>query len=202
MLRHQRAIYALVELLVLFIFALVIAVYSQAFLIRGFGVPSVSMEPTLEVGDRILVERVSYHFSPPRRGEVIVFRFNPQDPANWTQGSNPLSRSLDLLAEVMNITHQDSVLFVKRVIGLPGEQVEVREGGEVFIDGEKLEEDYARVPGGPQGSWRVPEGTVMVMGDNRPNSNDSRRWGFVPYQSILGRAVLIWWPPKRWGSIK
>jgi signal peptidase I len=201
LLRHRRAIYAVIEFAVFFIVALVIAIFAQTFLVKAFEIPSISMEPTLKVGDRILVERISYHLHPPRRGEVIVFRFDPQDAANWTQGGNPLSRSLDLMAEVLGITHQDSVPFIKRVIGLEGEHVEVK-GGEVYINGKKLEEDYRVIAGGVEGSWDVPPGHVMVMGDNRPNSNDSRRWGFVPYQSIIGRAVFIWWPPNRWGSIR
>jgi signal peptidase I len=92
---------AALEVAVLFITALVLAIFLQAFFIKPFIIPSPSMEPTLQEGDRVLVDRLTYHFRKPRKGEVIVFRFNPTDPANATQGGNPLSRSLDLLAEVL-----------------------------------------------------------------------------------------------------
>ncbi len=197
---RNRLLTTSVEIAVLFIIALVIAVYTQTFVVKAYEIPSISMEPTLKVGDKILVDRASYHFRDPRRGEVIVFRFNPNDPANWTQGGNLFVRDLDLLAEVLNITHQDSLPFIKRIIGLPGETVEVKDG-DVYINGELLEEDYEHFKGGPEGRWTVPEGSVMVMGDNRPNSSDSRIWGFVPYQAIIGRAVFIWWPLSRWGAI-
>ena len=205
---RSRILTTSVEIAVLFIIALVIAVYTQTFVVKAYEIPSISMEPTLIGGhddvpnDKILVDRATYHFRKPRRCEVIVFRFNPNDPANWTQGSNLFVRDLDLLAEVLNITHQDSLPFIKRVIGLPGETVEVRQGGDVYINGELLDESgYTIFKGGPTGTWTVPEGSVMVMGDNRPNSLDSRTWGFVPYQAIIGRAVFIWWPPSRWGAI-
>jgi signal peptidase I len=198
----NRFLNTVIEIAVLFIIALVIAIYTQAFVVKAYEIPSESMEPTLMVGDRILVDRATYHFREPRRGEVIVFRFNPNDTANWTQGSNGFVRCLDLLAEMLNLTHQDSLPFIKRVIGLPGDTVEVKQGA-VYINGELLEESgYTVVKGGPEGKWEVPQGTVMVMGDNRPNSNDSRRWGFVPYQAIIGRAIFIWWPLSRWGAIK
>jgi signal peptidase I len=188
------------EMAVLFIIALVLALYLQAFFIKPYVIPSPSMEPTLQEGDRVLVDRISYHFSHPSRGDVIVFRFDPNDPANWTQGSNPLSRSLDLLAEVLNITHQGGIPFIKRVVGTAGDTVELR-NGDMYINGELYEPDYKYIKDNANGSWQVPEGCVMVMGDNRPNSNDSRRWGFVPYPAIIGKAVAIWWPPGRWTSL-
>lgn len=188
------------EFSVLFIIALVIAIYMQAFVTKPFMIPSPSMEPTLKEGDRVLVDRLTYHFREPRRGEVIVFRFDPNDAANWTRGGNGFSRSLDLLAEVLNITHQESLPFIKRVVGIGGDTVELRDG-ELFVNGEPYQADYEYVRDNANGKWEVPEGCVMVMGDNRPNSNDSRRWGFVPLRAIIGRAVAIWWPPSRWSSL-
>jgi len=199
---HDRAhwIGVVLEFAVLFIIALVIAIYLQAFVTKPFLIPSPSMEPTLREGDRVLVDRITYHFREPRRGEIIVFRFDPNDTANWTQGSNGLSRSLDLLAEVLNITHQESLPFIKRVVGVGGDTVELRDG-ELFVNGEPYEAHYEYVRDNANGRWEVPEGCVMVMGDNRPNSNDSRRWGFVPLRAIIGRAVATWWPPSRWSSL-
>jgi signal peptidase I len=190
----------ILEFSVLFVIALVIAIYLQAFAIKPFIIPSPSMEPTLQKGDRVLVDRVTYHFREPRRGEVIVFRFDPNNTANWTQGSNGLTRSLDLLAEILNITHQESLQFIKRVVGVGGDTVELRDGA-LYVNGEFYEAGYEYVQDRANGKWEVPEGTVMVMGDNRPNSNDSRRWGFVPLQAVIGRGVCIWWPPRRWASL-
>ena len=190
-----------IEIAILFLIALVIAIFLQAFAIKAFEIPSPSMEPTLMEGDKVLVERVTFHFDHPNRGDIIVFRFNPNDLANLTQGGNFMSRGLDLLAETMNITHQDGSPFIKRVIGLPGETVEMKDGT-VYINGQVLEEPYKHVKdnytGGP---WLVPENSVFVMGDNRPNSNDGRRWGFVPFGTIMGRGIAIWWPPSRWSGL-
>ncbi len=188
------------EFAVLFIIALVIAIYLQAFVVKPFMIPSPSMEPTLQEGDRVLVDRTTYHFREPRRGEVIVFRFDPNDTANWTHGGNGFTRSLDLLAEILNITHQESLQFIKRVVGVGGDTVELR-NGVLYVNGELYETDYEYVQDNANGKWEVPQGTVMVMGDNRANSNDSRRWGFVPLQAVIGRAVVIWWPPSRWTTL-
>ena len=197
---REQWIALVLEFAVLFIIALVIAIYLQAFVIKPFMIPSPSMEPTLQEGDRVLTDRITYHFREPRRGEIIVFRFDPNDTANWTQGDNGFTRSLDLLAEVLNITHQESLPFIKRVVGIGGDTVELRDGV-LYVNGELYEAHYEYVQDNANGKWEVPEGTVMVMGDNRPNSNDSRRWGFVPLQAILGRAVMIWWPPSRWARL-
>lgn len=199
--KHRSWLSLAIEVAVLFLIALVIAIFLQAFAIKAFEIPSPSMEPTLMEGDKVLVDRASYHFSTPNRGDIIVFRFDPNDPANLTQGTNFLSRGLDLLAETMNITHQEGSPFIKRVIGLPGETLEMKDGT-VYINGEALQENYKYVKdsytGGP---WVVPDKCVFVMGDNRPNSNDSRRWGFVPYGTIMGRGIAIWWPPSRWSGL-
>jgi signal peptidase I len=190
----------ILELAVLFIIALVLAIILQAFFIKTFVIPSPSMEPTLMEGDHVLVDRITYHFREPRRGEVIVFRFNPNEVANWTQGGNPISRSLDLLAEILNISHQGELPFIKRVVGVAGDTVEMRDG-QLYVNGEIDTGNYDYIKDTSNGKWTVPTGTVMVMGDNRPNSNDSRRWGFVPYQAIMGKAVAIWWPPSRWSTL-
>lgn len=197
---REHWIALILEFAVLFIIALVIAIYLQAFAIKPFMIPSPSMEPTLQEGDRVLVDRMTYHFREPRRGEVIVFRFDPNNIANWTQGSNGFTRSLDLLAEILNISHQESLQFIKRVVGVGGDTIELRDGA-LYVNGEPYDADYEYVQDNDNGKWEVPEGTVMVMGDNRPNSNDSRRWGFVPLQAVIGRGMLVWWPPSRWATL-
>jgi signal peptidase I len=192
---------SVLEIAVLFLVALVVALFLQAFVVKPFMIPSPSMEPTLKEGDRVLADRITYHFREPHRGEIIVFRYPPGDEANWTKGGNAVTRSLDLLAEVLNITHQGGhPPFIKRVVGVGGDTVELRDGV-LYVNGEMEDVDYEYVKDDYNGKWVVPEGCVMVMGDNRPNSNDSRRWGFVPYEAIIGRAVLIWWPPSRWSTL-
>lgn len=198
---REQWIALFLEVAVLFMIALVLALYLQAFMVKPFMIPSPSMEPTLQEGDRVLADRVTYRFREPRRGEIVVFRFPPDDPANWTNEDNFITTALDLLAEVLNVTHQGGhPPFIKRVVGIGGDTVEMRDGV-LYLNGDVEEVDYEYFKDESNGKWEVPEGSVMVMGDNRSNSNDSRRWGFVPYEAILGRAVLIWWPPSRWSTL-
>lgn len=162
------------------IFAAVLSLVIITFVVQAFYIPSGSMEPTLQVGDRILVSKFSYRLGPIRRGDIIVFRF-------------PLSPTRD---------------FVKRVVALPGETVELREGL-VLINGKPLSELYPTpLPGGERactssyGPKRVPEGQYFVLGDNRCNSEDSRFFGFVPAQNVVGKALLIYWPLQRAGPVR
>jgi signal peptidase I len=133
-------------------------------------VESVSMQPTLFAGDFVVVNKLAYMFGSPRRGDVIVFQF-PPNPA------------------------QDP--YIKRIIGLPGENLRI-EDGEVYIDGVRFLEPYLEVDTLQGGEWDIPEDAVFAMGDNRNNSSDSRSWGMVPYENIIGKALLIYWPPKAW----
>ena len=142
-------------------------------------IPSESMLPTLEVNDRLVIEKVSYRFNTPVRGDVVVF---------WPPD--------ELFAEG---TRKEA--FIKRVVGLPGETVEITDGI-VLVNGEPLEEDYILSP--PDYQWgpeEVPGQSYLVLGDNRPNSVDSHVWGFVPEDKIIGRAFVRFWPPQRVGSI-
>ena len=144
-------------------------------------IPSESMLPTLKIDDRLVVEKISYHFNPPKRGDIIVFRA-PQE-------------ALD----AANSTTNDA--YIKRVIGLPGETIEVKDG-KVFIDGEALEEDYIQAP--PVYTWgpdTVPENEYLVLGDNRNSSSDGHVWGFLERESIIGKAVVRFWPLQRIGGL-
>lgn len=132
-----------------------------------------SMLPSLRPGEFIVVNRLAYKFDDPARGDVIVFRF-PRDPEQE---------------------------FIKRVIGLPGDRVRISRGT-VFINDIALAEDYINAPAGYQGEWVVPEGGIFVMGDNRNNSSDSRDWGSVPFEDIIGKAVFVYWPPEMWGVVE
>lgn len=131
-----------------------------------------SMNPTLQDGEYILVNRLAYKIGNPVRGDIVVFSF-PMDP------------------------RQD---LIKRVIGLPGESISVQDG-KVMINGVPLEEPYIAAPPIYNGTWEVPEGQLFVLGDNRNESKDSHEWGLLPLENVVGRAILIYWPPTQWQLI-
>lgn len=133
-------------------------------------VESISMQPTLYAGNFVLVNKLAYRIGEPSRGDVIVFKY-PPDP-----GQTP---------------------YIKRVIGLPGDVIEIN-GGTVKVNGQALIEPYLMSNTSRGGEWTVPEGNLFVMGDNRNNSSDSRSWGFVPLENVLGKAEVVYWPPEKW----
>ncbi|MBD3881552.1 signal peptidase I [Phormidium tenue FACHB-886] len=147
-------------------------------------IPSSSMEPTLEINDRLIVEKISYLLHPPERGDIVVF----SPPATVAAACNSPA----------SVAHE---AFIKRVIGLPGDKVEVRQGT-VFINNQPLPESYiAELPEAPTKPQIVPPNTYFVMGDNRNNSCDSRFWGTVPHQNIIGRAAFRFFPFDRLGEL-
>ncbi|MGE5123162.1 MAG: signal peptidase I [Acidobacteriaceae bacterium] len=135
-------------------------------------VDGASMEPTLVSGEYVIVSRLSYRLGNPQRGDVIVFHF-PRDPKEE---------------------------YIKRLIGLPGDVVEVKDGS-VFVNGQPLDETYLKVKTNYTGTWNVPDGQLFVLGDNRNNSSDSHDWGMVPMDYVVGKAILVYWPPPSWGLI-
>lgn len=137
-----------------------------------FQVRGSSMEPTLHDGQYLVISKVTYWIHPPERGDVIVF-----EPPN-----NPTDD------------------YIKRVAGLPGEQVEIREGT-VWVDGVRLEEPYIANAGVYSGAWSLGEGEYFVLGDNRNNSSDSHNWGVLPEENIVGKAWLCYWPPEDWSLV-
>ncbi|MEM9117381.1 MAG: signal peptidase I [Cyanobacteria bacterium P01_D01_bin.6] len=163
--------------------SIVLALGIRAFVAEARYIPSGSMEPTLEINDRLVVEKISYHLNPPQRGDIIVF---------WPPDS--------LFPE----EEQRKDAFIKRVIGLPGDTVEVRDGA-VLIDGIPLEEDYIKAePNYTWGPETVPPESYLVLGDNRNSSFDSHAWqpdSFVPEDNIIGKAVVRFWPPSRIGGL-
>ena len=138
-----------------------------------FQVRGSSMEPTLQDGQYMVVSKVVYWIHTPERGDVIVFH-PPNDPS------------------------ED---YIKRIIGLPGEQVRI-ENGTVLADGVLLEEPYIASPGAYSGAWDLGEGEYFVLGDNRRNSSDSHAWGVFPEENIVGKAWLCYWPPEKWGLVE
>jgi len=170
------------ENIITLLVALILAFGIRTFVAEARWIPSDSMVPTLAVGDRLVVEKVSYYFHPPERGDIIVF-----DPPQRLQFPGA---------------------FIKRVIGVPGDRIQIA-AGQVWIDGIPLQEPYIAAPPDytcpgdcpgvlPYGSeFVVPEGAYFVMGDNRNDSQDSHIWGFLPEANIIGHAVFRFWPPQR-----
>ena len=131
-----------------------------------------SMVPTLASGEYVIVSRLSYRVGTPQRGDIIVFHFpgNPKEE------------------------------YIKRIIGLPGDQVDIR-AGQVLVNGKALDESYLSVKVNYTGSWSIPSGQLFVLGDNRNNSSDSHDWGTVPMNYVVGKAIVVYWPPQDWGLV-
>ena len=185
------------ELPILILLALGLAIVLKTFVVQAFYIPSGSMEPTLEPGDRVLVTKV---LSRPSRGDVIVFA-DPNDGRSQDRGI--VGGFLHWLSEGLGFARPEHEDFIKRVIGLPGETVEIRDG-RLFVDGRRIVEPYLRGPVDTRdyGPTTVPAGRLFVLGDNRLNSNDSRfGLGFVPADKVVGRAFVIIWPPSRSGWV-
>lgn len=197
----RSALSFLLELPVLILVALALAVLLKTFVVQAFYIPSTSMLPTLEVNDRILVNKVALELREPRRGEVIVFH-------EEGTGEGGIRGTLHDLAAGLGIVPPAQKDFVKRIIGLPGEEVEILDGV-VHIDGDPLPEATVEEGGYLSarsndhfGPVEVPEGEYFLMGDNRPNSADSRSsLGTVAREDIVGRAFVVIWPPGRVDSL-
>ena len=181
------------ELAILLVSALLIAVGVKTFVAQAFYIPSGSMLPQLQIGDRIVVSKLAYRLHEPRRGDVVVF--DAPTPQVKEDTSGPVARVLRGLGQAVGVSAPSTDEFVKRVVGLPGETVEAH-GGHVFVNGRELVEPYL-----PRSSVsndfapvRVPEGRLFVMGDNRENSADSRVFGPIKQSTIVGRAFVRVWP--------
>lgn len=167
--------------------SLLLAMGIRQFVAEARYIPSESMVPTLLVNDRLIVEKVSYRFHSPERGDIVVF-IPPESASQYCLGP-----------QSTNIRIKDA--FIKRVVALPGETVEVREG-KVFINNQPLQENYiAEPPDYTMAPTVIPADSVLVLGDNRNNSCDGHFWGPVPDENIIGKAVFRFWPPNRIGGI-
>ncbi|MGH8905465.1 MAG: signal peptidase I [Egibacteraceae bacterium] len=197
--RRSRSFLA--ELPVLMLIAFGLALLLKTFLVQAFFIPSRSMEPTLLVGDRVLVNKVVYELRDPRRGEVVVFTHSDGGLAVAEDEGNVLERLLDSLASGLGLASSGERDFIKRVIGLPGDTVEVRQGV-VYVNGQELPEASTTDGGylsmrdrGDFAPVTVRPDHYFLMGDNRPNSDDSRgSLGQISRQEIVGRAFVIIWP--------
>jgi len=204
------------DLLVIFVAAILISFLVKTYLVRSFYIPSSSMENTLQIDDRILVNQLEPRFFPISHGDVVVFT----DPGGWLPSisSEPLNwvvGAVDGVLAFVGLSAPDSSNhLIKRVIGLPGDTVECcNEFGQIMVNGIPLEEPYIVLPDAvtkatnDDFSVTVPDDSIWVMGDNRYNSADSAfhrddpTGGFVKIDSVVGRAFLISWPTQRWGVL-
>lgn len=162
------------------IIAIILAFIIRTFIAEPRYIPSQSMSPTLETGDRLVIEKVSYYFHPPEKGDIVVF-----EPPMQLQMQG----------------YEKGQAFIKRIIARGGDKVAVQDGI-VYVNNLPLEENYIlESPHYNLESLEVPEGYLFVMGDNRNNSNDSHIWGFLPEKNIIGHAVFRFFPWQRIGSI-
>ncbi|MGC9498677.1 signal peptidase I [Streptomyces sp. WG7] len=202
------------ELPILIGIALVLALLIKTFLVQAFSIPSASMQNTLTIGDRVLVDKLTPWFgSEPERGEVVVFH----DPDDWLAGEptpdpNALQTVLSWIGLMPSADEKD---LIKRVIGVGGDTVECSKTGPLKVNGVALDEPYVYPNNTPcsvdeqggQFKVEVPEGSIWVMGDHRQNSRDSRynqsdeHGGMVPVKEVVGRAIVIAWPMNRWDTL-
>lgn len=160
--------------------ALVIALTVRLWVAEPRFIPSSSMVPTLHIGDRLVVDKLSYHWRPPHRGDIVVF--HPP-------------------GQLVNLGYDGRQAFIKRIIGEPGETLEVSHG-QVLLNGQPLAEPYRlEAPLYETPALTVPPGYLFVLGDNRNDSNDSHVWGLLPQGNLIGRARFRFWPLNRLGSL-
>ena len=212
--RKQRSVKLFIrDILIIFVVAVLVSFLIKTFVVRSFYIPSASMENTLQINDRIIVNELEPNLVPIQHGDIVVFR----DPGGWLPPSvptnqNPIAAAWDAALSFVGLSAPDSNdHLIKRVIGLPGDHVTCCNAlGQMSVNGVPLKEPYVLLPPGSQAvsgitfDVTVPKGSLWVMGDNRYNSADSRYHvndpgkGFVPINNVVGRAFVISWPVDRW----
>jgi signal peptidase I len=140
-------------------------------LIGRYRIDGSSMNPTLLDGEYLIINNMTYVLDDPEQGDIVVFR-HPRNELN----------------------------LIKRVVGVPGDYIEIN-SGTVWVNGEEQKEPFIADSPNYSGSWNVPDGQYFVLGDNRNNSSDSHSWGFLPEENLLGKAMLVYWPPSDWGQV-
>ena len=203
--KRKSTVGSLVELVVIVVTALALALAIQAFVVKPYRIPSGSMLPTINIGQRVLVDRIGDDFSSPHVGEIIVFHppknydlgcLNPNEGQTGGPGQRPCGVAR---------TEESSQTFIKRVVGLPGDRIAIV-NGHVIRNGVREQDSYiAPCAGAASCSFpvpiTVPKGEYYMMGDNRGESDDSRFWGPVPRSWIIGGAFFTYWPPDRIGTL-
>ncbi|HVF21152.1 MAG TPA: signal peptidase I [Mycobacteriales bacterium] len=193
------------ELPILLVIAFALALLIKAFLIQAFFIPSGSMENTLQIKDRVLVNKLVYRFRDIHRGEIVVFNgldsFTPETTV--APPANALDSGLRKLKNALGLGAPGEKDFIKRVIGIPGDVVACCDDGHVTVNGVAIEEPYVFENNEQQfGPEVVPEGELFVMGDHRGASDDSRAKGTVPSDKVIGRAFVVIWPPGHFRGLK
>jgi len=173
----------------------VIAFLVRTFIAQAFYIPSGSMLPQLQILDRVVVSKLSYKLHDPRRGDIIVFDNPYPQAAKPADSDNAVVRVVKNVGKAVGVVQPSTDEFIKRVIGLPGETVEGRQG-HVYVNGRLLREPYLKpdVVTSTFAPITIPKGQLWVMGDNRTNSGDSRVFGPISQSHIVGRAVVKVWP--------
>ena len=214
--RKRRQLPLWQEVPLLLLAAFLIAVLIRTFLLQAFFIPSGSMEHTLDIGDKVLVNKVVYDVREPARGEIVVFRGTDRwapEPKQAQPGGNRIGR---FLGDLVGLSAPGEKDFIKRVIGTPGDTVACCDAkGRVTVNGHPLDETYIPENSPPDvepnptqcqsrrfGPVTVPKGQVFVMGDHRLVSQDARCQGPVPIENIIGRAFLVVWPADRWKTLE
>jgi signal peptidase I len=197
---------SLLELLLIVAAAGGLALLIQQFIVKPYRIPTGSMEPTLAIGQRVLVDRMGLHFFTFHVGDIVVFHPAKDYQTCVASGQGEPSSGADPVSpcDVAQATDSSQV-FIKRIVGLPGDRLQI-EDGHVIRNGVREKDSYA-VPCGDApactfpGTIVVPKGDYYVMGDNRPDSEDSRFWGPVRHAWIIGKAFFTYWPPNRIGFL-
>jgi len=194
-----------VELIVIVAIALGLALAIQAFLVKPYEIPSASMLPTLRINQRVLVDRIGTHFSSPSVGDIIVF--HPPASENCIAPNQGETQNGDAQSSACDVaqTHVSTETYIKRVVGLPGDRLSIR-NGHVYRNGKREADSYTEPCLGAgecnfPATITIPRGDYYMMGDNRPDSLDSRFWGPVPKAWIIGEAFMTYWPPDRIGLL-
>jgi signal peptidase I len=200
--REKSTTNSLVEFVVIIAVALGLAIGIQQWLVKPFRIPSPSMVPTLEVGQRVLVNRIGTHFGDPERGDVVVFK--PPTGADTHQCGDPNKTNQQPCGKPTSKKSENN--FIKRVIGLPGDTIKI-ENNRAIVNGKPIDEPYINKGTSCDNYCNleepitVPPDHFFMMGDNRGESDDSRVWGPVPKDWIIGDAFFTYWPPNRIGTL-
>jgi signal peptidase I len=198
---QQGALAVVRETAVLVVLAILLAVLFKTFLVQAFYIPSGSMEPTLNISDRVLVEKVSYRFGEVKDGDVIVFVHDL--PGAQPESSNPVTRFFTSLGQAVGVAPPSDRDFIKRVVGTPGDRITCQQG-RLYRNGGPVNEPYL-APGTTTENCTpttVPAGKLFVMGDNRNNSEDSRTFGPIDRSTLVGRAFVRIWPLSHTGWLR
>ncbi len=202
--RSKSTASSLVELVVIVLVALGLALAIQAWIVKPYRIPSGSMEPTLAVGQRVLVDRIGTHFSTPHVGQITVFH-PPEGAQQQECGPVPHTVKLGGAACDSPEPQEASVNFIKRIVAGPGDTLYIKEG-HAYVNGKREKDSYINpCEGGSECNFptpiKIPAGHWFMMGDNRGESDDSRFWGPVPTSWIIGGAFATYWPPDRIGFL-